>query len=174
MLTERVHAVFSRQIRCVSFFWGVKQSQTNSLVVQLNFGFPTLVFLAYACVARFIVFAFSVLRIFCVCRFSQVAQTIVSAIIVNVVKLMRGPHPMRIQPRQPMSGVQHVIHANANVTVVHSAPRRIAGAATPSGFVPCKFARIRVVVNQFTKLCLSKLFGAHGLHNIKQAGDCQA
>jgi len=165
--------VFSCQIRGVSFFGCIKQPQTNRFVVQFNFGFPTIVFSAYTCVACFVVAAFSILRVLCVCSFPQIAQTVVRTILVDVVKLMRRPYAVRIQPRQPMRGVQHVVYTHANIAVAHSASCRVAKAATPSSFVPCKFARIRVVVDQFAKFCLGKLFGTHGLHNIKQAGGCQ-
>ena len=169
-----MQAVFSRQIRGVRFFGCIKQSQANRFVVQLNFGSPSIVFPTHTCVARLVVAALSILRVLCVCSLSQVAQTVVRTILVDVVKLLRGPRTVRVQPRQPMRGVQHVVHADANVAVAHSTARRIAGATTPSGFAPCKFARIRVIVDQFTESCLRKMFGTHGLHNIKQAEDCQA
>lgn len=174
MLAERMQAVFSCQIRGVSFFGCIKQPQTNRFVVQFNFGFPTIVFSAYTCVARFVVAALSILRVFCVCSFSQIAQTVVRTIFVDVIKLLCRPRAVRVQPRQPMRCVQHVVYADANIAVAHSASCRVTRTATPSGFVPCKFTRIRIVVDQFTKSCLSKWFGVHGLNNIKQAGGCQA
>ena len=166
--------MFSRQVRRMSVFRRIKQTKTNSLVVQFDFGFPSVVFFTYACVTRLVVAALSILRVLCVCSFSQVAQTVVRTILIDVIKLLRRPRAVRVQPRQPMRGVQHVVYANANVAVAHSASGRVAGAAPPSGFVPCEFARIGIVVDQFTESCLGKRFGAHGLNNIKQAGNCQA
>lgn len=174
MLTKRMQAVFSRQIRGVRFFGRIKQAQADCLVVEFDFGFPAIVLPAHACVASLVVAALSILCVFCVCSFSQVAQTIVRTIFVDVVKLLSGPRTVRVKPRQPMRGVQHVVHADANVAVAHSASCRVAGTATPSGFVPCKFARIRVVIDQFAEPCLGKWLGVHGLNNIKQAGVCQA
>ena len=174
MLTKWMQAVFSRQVRRMSVFRRIKQTKTNSLVVQFDFGFPSIVFFTYACVARLVVAALSILRVFCVCSFSQVAQTVVRTILVDVIKLLRRPRAVRVQPRQPMRGVQHVVYADANVAVAHLASCRVTRTATPSGFVPCKFTRIRIVVDQFTESCLGKWFGAHGLNNIKQAGGCQA
>lgn len=174
MLAERMQAVFSRQIRGISFFGRIKQPQADCLVVQLNFGFPAIVFPAHTCVASFVVAAFLILRVFRVCSLSQIAQTVVRTVFVDVVKLLCRPRTVRVQPRQPMRGVQHVIHADANVAVAHSAPRRVARAAAPSGFAPGKFSRIRVVVDQLAESCLGKLFCTHGLHNIKQAEGRQA
>ena len=174
MLAKWMQAVFSCQIRGVSFFGRIKQPQANRLVIELNFGFPPCVFFVYARVARLVVASFCVLRVFCVRSRSQIAQTIVRTVFVDVVKLMRRPRPMRVQPRQPMRGIQHIVHADANVAVAHSTARRIAWAATPSGFVPGKFSRIGVIIDQFTESCLRKMFCTHGLHNIKQVGVCQA
>ena len=174
MLAKRMQTVFSRQICGVGCFGRIKQPQTDCFVVQLNFGSPAIVFTTYARVARFVVAALLILRVFCVCSFSQIAQSVVRTIFVDVVKLLRRPRTARVQPRQPMRGVQHVVHANANIAVAHPASCRVTGTAAPSSFFPCKFARIRVIIDQLAESCLGKLFGIHGLHNIKQAVGCQA
>jgi hypothetical protein len=169
-----MQSMFSRKICDVRFLWGVKQPQTNGFVVQLNFSFPLVVFSVYAGVAGFIVSALSVLRVFGICGFSQIAQSVVRTVFVDVVKLMRGPAPINVQPRQPMRGVQNVVYPNTNVIVSHSASSRVAGAATSSGFIPCKLARIKIVIDQLTESRLRQLFGVHGLNDIKQAECCQA
>ena len=174
MLTKRMRAVFSRQIRCVCFLGGVKQPKANSLVIQFNLSFPTVVFAAYSGITRFVVAPFLILRVLGISGFSQVTQSVVGAIFVNVVKLICGPKTINMQPRQSMRGIQNIVHTNANVTVAHSAPSRIARSATASGFIPSKLACIGIVMDQFAKPSLGKLFSVHGLNNIKQAGNCQA
>lgn len=174
MLAKWMQAVFSRQIRGVSFFWGIKQPQTNCFVIQFNFGFPLVVFSVYSCVASFVISALPVLRVFGVCSFSQIAQSVVRSVFVNMVKLMRGPAPISVQPCQPMRSVQNVVYPNTNVIVSHSASSRVAGAATSSSFIPCKLARIKIVIDQFTESRLRQLFGVHDLNDINQAECCQA
>jgi hypothetical protein len=80
---------------------------------------------------------------------------------------------VNVQPRQTMRCVQNVVYANANVTIVHLASGGGSGSATPSRFIPCKNARVNVIINQFTKPSLGKIFGVHGFNYIKQAGYCQ-
>jgi hypothetical protein len=174
MLAKRMQMVFSRQICGVGFLWGVKQPQPNGFVIQLNFGFPLIVFSVYAGVARFVISAFLVLRVFGICGFSQIAQSVVRSVFVDVVKLMRRPASINVQPCQPMRGVQNVVYPNTNVIVSHAASSRVAGAATSSGFIPCKLASINIVIDEFTKSRLRQLFGVHDLNDIKQAGCCQA
>lgn len=174
MLAKWMQVVFSRQICGVSFFWRIKQAQADRLVIELNFGFPASVFFIYARVTRLVVASFCVLCVFGVRNRSQIAQTIVRTVFIDMIKLMFGPCSIRIQPRQSVSGVQHIVHANANVAIVHSTACRVAGSATPSSFVPSKLSRVRNVINQFAKPSLGKFFNVHDFNYIKQAGHCQA
>ena len=87
MLAERMQAVFSRQIRCVCFLGGVKQPKANSLVIQFNLSFPTVVFAAYSGITRFVVAPFLILRVLGISGFSQVTQSVVGAIFVSVMVL---------------------------------------------------------------------------------------
>ena len=165
--------MFSRQVCLMGFFRRVKQTKPNTFVVQFNFGFPALVLSTHAGVTRLVVFSFSVLRVFGVRSLSQIAQPIVRPIIVDMIDLMRRPNTVNVQPSKPVGRVQHVVKADANIAVAHSTSCRVARTATPSSFVPCKFSRIRVVVDQFAQTLLGKLFSVHDLNNIRQGGVCQ-
>lgn len=174
MLTKWVQAVFCRQVRCMSVLGGVKQPKANCFVVQLNFSFPFVIFFTYTCITSFVVTTFSVLRIFSICCLSKIAQPIIRAIFINVVKLIRRPVTINVQPCQPMCGVQNVVYTNTNVTIVHLASSSRTMATTPPWLVPCKNACVNVIIDQFAKSSLRNIFSFHGFNYIKQAGYCQA
>ena len=174
MLAKRMQVVFCLQVRFMRFFGCGKQANPNRLVVDLDFGKPLAVFLANAWKAAFVVFALAVLCVLGVCRLAQIGNTVVRSVAVNVVKLMRRPFAMNVQPRQSMRGVQYVIKPNADVSVFHAATRSIARPTATTRLVPCKNARVGVIVDDFPQTGLSHLFGIHDLNNIKQAMRCQA
>ena len=168
MLAKRVQAVFSFQVRCVRFFWGVKKPQPNCLVVDFNLGFPTVVLFVDACKTGFVVAALSILRVLRVSRFSQIGYPVVSSVAVDVIKLFFRPFSSNIQPRQSMRGVQYVVQSDGYVPMPHAAASYISGATAPARHVPPKDAGFRVVGYKRLKAVLRDSFGVHALYNIKQ------
>lgn len=174
MLAKRMKAAFSRQIRCVRFLRRSEQPQTNWFIVNLDLGKPLIVLGAHAGETAFVVFSQAILSVFGVCRLAQIVNSVVSPVAVNVVKLICRPTPVNVHPCQPMSGVQDVIQADANVPIFHFAPRRASGTAPPPRFVPSKYPRIGRVVNQFVKSGLRDILSFHGLDYINKAAVKQA
>ena len=174
MLAKWVQVVFCFQIRFMRFFWRSKQSQTDRLVIDFNFGEPFLVFLANAGKSTFVVFALTVLRVLRVSGFSQIADAIVRSVAVNVIQLMRGPFTINVQPCQPMRGVKNVIEPDCNVAMSHSASGYIARSASSPRHVPAKNSRVWVVGHKRFETVLRNSFAVHDLNNIKQVGGCQA
>jgi len=174
MLTKRMKAAFSRQIRCVRFLRRSEQPQTNWLVINLDLGKPLTVFGSHAKKTAFVVFSQAILSVFGVCRLAQIVNSVVSPVAVNVVKLICRPTAVNIHPCQPMSGVQDVIQADANVPIFHFASRRAPGTAPPPRFVPSKYPRIGRVADQFVKSGLRDILRFHVLDYINEAAVKQA
>lgn len=174
MLTKRMQVVFCLQVRLMRFFGCGKQPKSNRLVIDLDFGQPLFVFLANARKTTAVVSTLTILRILGVCRLAQIGNAIVRSVAIDMVKLMRRPFVMNIEPCKLMRGVQNVIKPNTNISVAHAASSFAAYFATTTRFAPRKNARFGVVTNNFTQTKLSYFFGIHGLNNIKQAMWCQA
>jgi len=174
MLAKRMQVVFCLQVRFMRFFGRGKQAKPNNLVVDFDFRTPLVVFLANARKAAFVVFALAVLCVLGVCCLAQIGYAVVRSVAVNVVKLMGRPFAMNVQPRQSMRGVQYVVKPNANVPVLHAATRSVARPTATTRLIPCKNARVSVIVDDFPQAGLSQLVGIHDLNNIKQAMRCQA
>lgn len=173
MLAKRVQVAFCLQVRFMRLFGRRVQAKTNDLVVDLDFSQPFAVLCAYARKAAFVVFALAVLCVLGVRCLAQVGNSVVSTVAVNVVKLMRGPNAMNVQPRKPMGRVQNVIQADANVPVSHTASGFVAGTTTAARLVPCKNAGVGSVIHKFPQTGLGHFIGVHDLNNIKQAMWCQ-
>lgn len=173
MLAKRVKVAFCFQIRFMRLFWRCVQTKPHDFVVNFDFGKPFSVFCSHAWKAAFVVFAFAVLCVLSVCCLAQIGNSVVSTVAVNMVKLMRRPNAMYVQPRKPVSRVQDVIQADANVPVSHTASSFVAGTTTAARFVPCKNAGVGIVINKFLQADLRHLIGIHDLNNIKQVVRCQ-
>ena len=174
MLTKRVQVVFCLQIRLMRFFWRSKQAQTNRLVVDFDFCQPLMVFFANAWKAAFVVSALAILRILRIGSFSQVADSVVASVAVNVVQLMRRPLPVNVQPRQTVGGVQYIVEPDRNVAVFHAATRCVSRPAPPARHVPTKNPGIRVIQHKRFEAVLRDIFAVHDLNNIMRVRVCQA
>lgn len=138
-------------IRGVRFFWGVKQPQTNRLVIDLYFGQPLAVFFANALKTAFILRVGPVVRVLKIGRFTKVFKTVVSSNAVNVVYLICRPISSHIEPRQTVRQIKRVVYAYDAVSVPHRATRSFTDAAPTSFFGPSKFSRLLVIMHQFSQ-----------------------
>lgn len=160
-----MYLLFSSKISRMGFFRCAKQAESNRLVVDLNFGHPLAVFLSSA---RKTALIFSGVLVMCVLRvrnFSQVIQSVVRAVSVDVVKLFRRPAAVSVEPCQPVRQMKPVVYANDGVAIAGHAASHISFPAFSPAYGPGKNARGRVVVEKFAETVYRKV-GLHSLVNI--------
>jgi len=156
---------FSFLIRCASFFWRVKQTKAYSLVVNFYARLPLAVFAPDARKSACVFGRFPpVMRIGNVGGFSQVSQSVVCAVIVDVVNLIRRPYAMCVKPRKAMRAVQNIVYTNADIPVLHQTPSHGTLTAFSPGHSPLKNPRIRVIADKFFQAVRCK-FGHFNLQN---------
>jgi len=173
MLAKGVQVVFGFQISLMRFFWSGKQPQTNRFVVDFDFCQPLVIFLANACKTTFVIPALAILRILRISGFSQIDNSIVFPVAVNVVQLMRGPFSLNVQPCQTVRGVKYIVKSDRNVSMFHAATRCVSWPAPPTRHVPTKNSNIWVVRHKRFKAILGDVFAVHDLNNIMQVKACQ-
>ena len=165
---------FSRKIRLMGFFWRVKKTQPDGLVIDFYFRQPTFIFGANAGEPAFIDAAFlPILRIFHISRFAQIAKSVVCAVAVNMVYLLQWPLACLMQPRQPVRQMKSVIQSNGLIPISHSTPCFGPRRTTTPPSVPRKHPGFGVIVDQFTKPLGCK-FVFHSSVNINKAMESQA
>ncbi len=156
-----VQPLFSFLIRRASFFRRVEQSYAYCLVIDLYACLPLAVFASNtrksACVARRF---FSVMRISNVGGFAQINQSVVCAVVINMINLIRRPHAVSIKPRKPVRSVQEIVYTNADIPMLHHTPCHGTLTAFSPGYSPLKKPGIRVIINKF----FQPLYGKFGHH----------
>lgn len=156
-----------------SLFGRGKQAQPNRSVIDFYFRKPFMVFSPDARIPAFVIAAFlTVMRVFNVSGFAQIAKPIVRSVSVNVINLMRRPFIRHIQPRQPMREVQHVVQPNNTIPVFHLTARFSSGRTTAAFCFPSKFAGVGIVIDKMAKAFRRK-FVLHGIVNINHWRECQ-
>ena len=157
--------LFSFLIRCASLFWRVKQTKAYRLVINFYARLPLAVFTSYARKSACVFGRFSpVMRIGNVSGLAQINQSVVRAGIVNVVNLIRRPYAVCVKPRKAMRAVQNIVYTNADIPVLHQAPRHGTLTAFSSSHGPLKNPRIRVITDEFFQPFYGKL--GHHMHSI--------
>ena len=155
---------FSFLIRCASFFWRIKQTKAYSLVVNFYACLPLAVFAPDARKSTCVFGRFPpVMRVGNVGGLSQINQSVVCAVIVNVVNLIRRPYAMCVKPRKAMRAVQNIVYTNADIPVLHQTPSHGTLTAFSPGHSPLKNTRIRVITDKFFQPFYGK-FG-HLMHS---------
>lgn len=150
-----------------------KQTQSNRFVIDFYFRKPFAAFSPNARIAAFIIAAFSaVMCVFNVGRLTQIANSIVRSIPVNMVNLMRRPVACRIQPSQTMREIQYVIQPDNVVPIFHAASRLRPLSAAASFNTPSKFAGVGVVIEKIAE-AFKRNFILHGIVNINHWRECQ-
>lgn len=162
------------KIRCLSLLRGLKQTESNGLIVAFDLGKPFTVFAPDSNKSAFVVFSTPVLCIFGVSGFSQILKSIIFTIAINVVKLFSRPISSHVEPCQSMGSVQNIIKPDDDVSVVHLTPSLFSGCTSPPGQVPCKDSRNGVIINQNFKTFVSEWCVLHGFYNITEDVRCQA
>ena len=157
--------LFSFLIRRASLFWRVKQTDAYRLVINFYARLPLAVFASDAGKSTCVFGRFPpVMRIGDVSGLTQVNQSVVRAVIVNVVNLIRGPYAVCIKPRKAMRAVQDIVYTNADIPVLHQAPSHGTLTAFSPGHSPLKNPRIRVITDEFFQPFYGKL--GHHMHSI--------
>ncbi len=154
-------------------FGSGKQAQSNRSVIDFYFRKPFMVFGPDARIPAFVIATFlTVMRVFNVGGFAQIAKPIVRSISVDMVDLLRRPFIRHIQPRQPMREIQRVVQPNSPIPVFHSTTRFPAGRATSALYFPSKFAGVGIVIDKMAK-AFGRKFVLHGIVNINHWRECQ-
>jgi len=162
-----------RQISLMGFFRRVKKAQPNGFVVDFNFRQPAFIFSPHACVAALVIAAApAIMRVFKVGGFTQICKTVIRAVTVYVVDLVRRPVTRHVKPRQSMREMQRVIQTNNIVTVFHPTTGFAAGRTFSPFCIPSKDAGFGVIIYKMAKtfyrnLCL------HDTVNINNWRECQ-
>jgi len=150
--------LFSFLIRRTSFFGRIKQTKAYRLVIDFYARLPFAVFATNArkpaCVARRFP---PIVRIGDVGSFTQIVQSVVRAVIVNMVNLVCRPYAMRVKPRKTMRAMQNIIYPNTDIPVLHQAPRYVAFTAFPPRYSPLKNTCVRVITDKFLQSFYGKL-----------------
>lgn len=174
MLAKRVKAVFSLEIRRPRFLGRIKQSKPYRLVVDFYLGEPLFVFFAHAYKTAAVIFSLSVLCVLGICRLPQIDKSVVSAVAVNVVKLMFWPFASHVKPCKPVRGIQHVVKTNANVPGCHLTSSFVPASTTPARLVPSKDAGFRAIIDKLVKPRLRYNLSFHDFDYINQVRFCKA
>ena len=173
MAAKRMVFLTRRQISLMGFFRRVKKTQPNRFVVDFNFRQPAFILSPYTCVAAFVAAAsLAVMRVFNVGGFTQIYKTVIRAVAIYVVDLVRRPFTCHVKPRQPMREMQRVVQANNVVSVFHPATSLAAGRTFSPFCVPSKDASFGVVVYKMAKTIYRNLC-LHDTVNINNWRECQ-
>lgn len=160
-----MYSLFSSKISRMGFFGRVKQPKSNRFVVYSNASHPFAVFFSNARKTTRIFSRVLVMGVLRVRNFSQVTQSIVRAVSVDVVKLFRRPAAVGVEPCQPVRQMKPVVYANDGVAVAGHAASHISFPAFSPAHSPGKHARGRVVVEKFAETVYRKV-GLHSFINI--------
>ena len=157
--------LFGLKICRASFFWRVKQTKVYRFVIDLYACPPLAVFASDAGKSACVFCRFSpVMRISDVGSFAQINQSVVRAILVDVVNLICRPYAAGVKPRKAMRAAQNVVYTNADIPVLHQAPSHGTFTAFSPGYSPLKNPRIRVITDKFFQPFYGKL--GHHMHSI--------
>jgi hypothetical protein len=140
---------FGGDIGLMRFFWCIKQTYANRSVIDFYFRQPFAVFFANATKAAFVWFSSLILRVLGVCNLAQITPSIVGAVSVYVVYLVRRPFSGLVEPCQTVCEIQRVIQPNDHVAIFGYAAHFLADAATPARKRPCKKPAVRVIARYF-------------------------
>lgn len=159
-----------------SFFFGAKRAKAGAFVVNFDLRNPFSAGQSYAGMPAGIVFTHSaaVLRVFSVRCYAKITESIVPAVIVDVVNLLRRKRSSHIQPRQTMRSMQHIIYADAPVASVHTATGQFSWCTLASCQSPSKYPSYGVIIDKLLEPFLCKKIGVHGTYNITDAVRRQA
>jgi len=96
-------------------------------------------------------------------RFSQVANSIVSSVAVNVVNDDRWPYAMHVKPCESMSPVQRAVYVDFDVStaLADTASLPTDEVGTHARFDPSERPGIRAVVQEFAQTRGGKIGGSH-------------
>lgn len=150
--------LFSFLIRRASFFWRVKQAYAHRFVINLYACLPFAVFASDtrkpACVARRFP---PIVRIGNVGSFTQIVQSVVRAVIVDMVNLVCRPYAVCVKPRKAMRAMQNIVYPNTDIPVLHTTSRHITFTAFSPRHSPLKNTRIRIITDKLFQACYGKL-----------------
>jgi len=165
--------LFGLTIRDIRFFRRVKQTQPHGFVAYFYLGQPLTVFAADTLKPAFVACVTTVVRILNICRFSQIAKSVVVALPVDMVYLVHRPISGYVQPRKPMRQIQRIIYADSPITILHSAPSYLSGRTAAARLQPSKLPRIGVVAYQFAQSLCGKAhkmpLSKHDIVNVNRA-----
>lgn len=140
MRAESVQPSFGRQVRSMGIFHRGEAAEMNNLPIEADSGAPFSIGSVPMSPNRS-AFGASVLLIECVCRFSQIAYSVIRRVAVYVVNVTDRPNAVNVKPREAVNlvlpivdhhlDVAILVRASQNVTCAHPADRN------PSRKKPC-------------------------------------
>lgn len=160
-----ISLVSSGFVRIMCVFCGFMQTQIN--VFSSN-GYVRLPFFAFrmprnALIPRFVIFLFGAVHaILLMCNFSQVGNSIVGTVSVNMVNFSKRPRVIDHSPNNPVGRNYNFVYAYFYVakTICSS---HFAFFCPPSSISPCQIARFRVIRQFIMKRVDGYLSHAHNI-----------
>jgi hypothetical protein len=142
---------FDQYISLMRFFGSRKQTYANRLVVDFYLGQPFTVLFSYAkkTASVFDFWPSDILRVFQIRNFTQIRQSVVGAVSINMVNLIYWPSIVRVKPYQSMSKIKHIIKSDTYVSMLHLAPDNATYAAPAPNFSPRKKASFSAIIQKF-------------------------
>ena len=143
-----IRQICSFLISLIGVLWGIKNSKVNTFSANREVALPFLctVVPRNPFVSRFIVFCFSSIHaVLLMRRLSQVANSIIGPITVNMVNFAKWPRSISHSPCNSMRRYNNFIDAYFDVTQTYRS--RYCAFLGPSGVIyPCQIPRFRVII----------------------------
>jgi hypothetical protein len=153
-------------ILLVRLFWRGEASKVFGLSIYGNERRPSVVVLANAFIAGFVVVLLSVLSVLRVGRFTKVCYGVVRRVAVDVVENVVRPLFMDVKPRQAMNQVSFPVDKDGDVSIMSHCPGDRSRFYVGMVLYPSKNAGNRVVGKEFFKTRMrqwDRIALAHGL-----------
>lgn len=148
-----MQSTFSRNIFLMRLFRCIEQPYADRFVIDFYFSQPFAVFFSYAKKTAFVAWSWftRVLSVFYVGNRTQIIDSIIRSVSINMVYLLCGPLTISIEPRQSMRQIQRVVQSKDNVTILGGTTRFCAYTTPTARFSPRKQAGVGGVVKKFFK-----------------------
>ena len=156
MIAKRVKLRLSGEIGETSVFYcGEKSNMSkNSVSLNMNNPFFTCFTPTHSKYSRFTVFmCFSyVLRVFFLCRISEIFYPVIQWIAINVVNVIFRPNTVNVEPCKPMRKVFIAIYSNphSSISSNKSGDGAFCNKATWANF-PSKLSSLRAIMQNFAQ-----------------------
>jgi len=162
-----VKLALCEQVRLVRELWCVMKAQILCFLPNLYLRLPPRPYLTYAKKTALAVWSGRslILQVLRPCNATQVAQSVIGPIPVDVVNITGRDNAIGVEPRKPVSTIRFMVYSDYPVSVGVRNASLLEN--TPQEALK-KHASLWVVVKQFAQACCGKIGLSHDVSPVKK------